>query len=241
MVEVGLDNVANNPNLTFIFFIGLTLLTVLGLRFAFYAYRNRTETGFESQVPIWMYLVYIGVFAAVYGLVGILEIVTSLELPYKSAAMLAMTLLLAFAIRQIHLVTTSADGGANRAHPFERVARAAFVGLVFLDVVILVAVGVSDLSATVEGISAIAYAAYGVAFYHDQTTHSRVQGTMLDSLLRHLLPVLTFAALVSVVSLSVPIGLDRVVVLHVQVVFIIMVATALMSGTIKLRQNLAGL
>ena len=240
MVEVGLDNVANNPNLTFILFIGLSLLTVLGLRFAFYAYRNRTETEIGTQVPIWIYLVYIGVFAAIYGLLGILEIVTSLGLPYKSAAMLALTLTLAFAIRQVHLITTSSDG-EKRAHPFERVARAAFIGLVFLDLVVLVAVGVSDLSATLEAMSAIAYTAYGVAFYHNQTTHSRVRGTMLDSLLRHLLPVLSFAALVSIVSLSIPIGLDRVVVLHVQVIFIIMTATALMTGTIKLRQNLAGL
>ena len=41
MVEFGLYNVEGNPNLTFIFFIGLTILTVLGLRFAYYAYKNR--------------------------------------------------------------------------------------------------------------------------------------------------------------------------------------------------------
>jgi hypothetical protein len=69
----------------------------------------------------------------------------------------------------------------------------------------------------------------------------RLQGTMLDSLLRHLLPVLTFAALVSIVTLATVAGLDRAVVLHVQVVFIIMTATALMTATIKLRQNLASL
>ena len=37
------------------------------------------------------------------------------------------------------------------------------------------------------------------------------------------------------------VGLPRVVVMHVQVVFLIMTATALMTGTIKLRQNLASL
>jgi hypothetical protein len=78
-------------------------------------------------------------------------------------------------------------------------------------------------------------------YYREQMAESRVQGTMLDSLLRHLLPVLTFAALVSVVALAIPAGLDRAIVLHVQVVFIIMTATALMTATIKLRQNLASL
>ena len=64
---------------------------------------------------------------------------------------------------------------------------------------------------------------------------------MLDSLLRHLFPVLTFASMASVVALAVPFGLDRAVVLHVQVVFLVMTATALMAATIRLRQNLASL
>jgi len=96
-------------------------------------------------------------------------------------------------------------------------------------------------SAALEGAGALGFVMYGIAYFHDQTAHSRLQGTMLDSLLRHLLPVLTFASLVSIVALAVPFGLERVVVLHVQVVFVIMTATGLMTATIKLRQNLAGL
>jgi len=241
MVEVGLDNVADNPNLTFIFFIGLTILTVLGLRFGFYAYRNREETAIGTWEPIWTHMLYIGALASVYGLAGLLEIVTSLKIGYKNAALLGMTLLIAFAIRQIHYTATSADGGTDRSHTVERLARASFVGVVFLDIVVVWILGQSALTATVEGLSALAFAAYGLAFYHDQTAESRLQGTMLDSLLRHLLPVLTFASLASIVSLAIPAGLDRVIVLHVQVVFIIMTATALMTGTIKLRQNLASL
>lgn len=240
MVEVGLENVAGNPNLTFIFFIGLTMLTVLGLRFGYYAYRNRAETEISSQAPIWNHLVYIGALSALFGIAGIVEIVTSLQLPYKSAAMLAATLMLAFAIRQIHYTATSADGGAEKTHPFERLARASFVASVLLVAVLLFQFGPSPLTAAVEGVAALAFLGYGVVFYHDQISNSRLQGTMLDSLLRHLLPVLTFAALTGVVSLA-ELTLPRIVVLHVEVVFIIMTATSLMTGTIKLRQNLASL
>ncbi|MFT4922017.1 MAG: hypothetical protein ACI8XM_001226 [Haloarculaceae archaeon] len=241
MVELRLDNVANNPNLTFIFFIGLMTLAVLGLRFAFYAYRNRVETGIEMQRPIWSHLQYIGVLATLYGLAGIVEIVSTLQVPYKSGAMLGMALILALAIRQIHYTATGTNGGSDRAHPFERFARVVFVAVVFFDVVVIFVYGASPLSATIEGIAALVFGAYGLVFFHDQASHSRLQGTMLDSLLRHLLPVLTFAALINVVSIAIPAGLDRVVVLHVQVVFIIMTATALMTATIKLRQNLASL
>jgi len=62
----------------------------------------------------------------------------------------------------------------------------------------------------------------------------------VDTLLRHLLPVLLFAAMVPALDLSVLVDLDRVVVLHVRVVFVIMTAVTLMTATIKLRQNLAG-
>jgi hypothetical protein len=78
-------------------------------------------------------------------------------------------------------------------------------------------------------------------YFRSQAADSRLQGTMLDSLLRHLLPVLVFAALVGVVALAIPLGVSRLVVLHVQVVCVIMTATSLMTATIKLRQNLAGL
>jgi hypothetical protein len=240
MVDVGLDNVAGNPNLTFIFFIGMAMLTVLGLRFGYYAYRNRAETEIRSQAPIWNHLVYIGGLSALFGIGGIVEIVTSLQLPYKSAAMLGATLMLAFAIRQIHYTATSADGGTERAHPFERLTRATFVASVLVLAALLFQFGQTPLTAAVEGLAAIGFLGYGVAFYQDQISNSRLQGTMLDSLLRHLLPVLTFAALTSIVSLA-ELSLARIVVLHVQIVFIIMTATALMTGTIKLRQNLASL
>jgi hypothetical protein len=103
------------------------------------------------------------------------------------------------------------------------------------------AVGQTDLSAALLGGSALAYVGYGMVYFYDQTERTRLQGTMLDSLLRHLLPILTFASLIGIVAIAVPFGLERVVVMHVQVVFIIMTATGFMTATVKLRQTLAGL
>lgn len=241
MVELGLNLLGDSPNLTFIFFIASTILAMIGLRFTYYAYRNRTETEIRTQTPIWRYLIYIGGLAGLYGVASVLEIITTVDLTLKSGLMLGTTLLLAFAIRQIHFTATSAGQEAPRTHPAERATRSAFVALVFVDLLVVFMYGQSALTATLEGVSAIAFVSYGFAFFRDQSAASRLQGTMLDSLLRHLLPVLTFASLVSIVNLAIPFGLDRVVVLHVQVVFVIMTATALMTGTIKLRQNLASL
>lgn len=239
MVEVRVDTVANDPNLTFIFFITLTILTVLGLRFAFYAQRNRSASDVAAQTSLWSYLLYIGLLGALYGMAGLLEIVTSLQVPSKSGALIGMTLLLAFAIRQIH-TTASPDGRAGYSRA-ERIVRRVFLAMVVGHVLAVVILGLTPRTAAIEGVAAVTFATYGLVHYRGQATDPRLHGTMLDTLRRHLLPVMTFAALASAVNLAIPAGLDRAVVLHVQVVFVIMTATALMTGTIKLRQNLAGL
>jgi len=239
-IEFGVFLVEGNPNLTFILFIALTLLAVLGSRFAYYARRNRARTDIAIQTPIWQHLTYIGVLAALYSLVGLLEIVSSLSFDAKNGLILATTLVLAFAVRQIHYLASGGSEG-RQSGLFERVTRAVFVAAIFVYVLAVTLAGQTVWSAALEGISALGFVAYGIAYFHDQASSARLQGTMLDSLLRHLLPILTFASLISVVALAVPFGLARIVVLHVQVVFVIMTATAMMTATIKLRQHLAGL
>lgn len=236
-VEFGLFEVGNNPSLTFVFFIGMAIFAVLGLRFAYYAHRNLVETDIESQVPIWRYLRLVGLGATLYGAAWVVDIVSSIRFTEKDGLLLAVVLLLAFAVRQIHVTAT----GTRDVHTLERVVRAVFVAVVFAYVLAVFALGHSDVTATLEGAGALAFLAYGVTYFHDQTSNARLQGTMLDSLLRQLLPVLTFAALAGIVFLTVPLGIDRLVVLHVQAVFLVMTATAFMTTTIKLQQNLAGL
>ena len=50
---------------------------------------------------------------------------------------------------------------------------------------------------------------------------------------------LAFALLVLAIDLTVLVGLPVAVIRHIQVVFVIMTATTLMSATIKLRQHIA--
>jgi hypothetical protein len=150
-----------------------------------------------------------------------------------------VTLMLAFAIRQIQY-TASADD-ADSINTSERFVRSLFIGVVVAFAIIVLLTGPDRITAAIEAVSALAFLTYGVYFFQTQISNARLQGTFLDSMLRHLLPVLAFASLVSILSIWITFGLERIVVLHVQVVFIIMTATALMTGTVKLRQNLAGL
>jgi len=57
-IEFGLHQIEDNPNLTFITFLGVSLLAVLGLRFSYYAQRNLHRSDIESQAQIWRTLRY---------------------------------------------------------------------------------------------------------------------------------------------------------------------------------------
>lgn len=236
---IGLRLIEDDATLTFITFLGMSMLGALGVRFSYYANQNIRKTKIESQHQIWQYLQYIGVVGAAYAAAWIVEIVSSGSLVAKNGLWLAMTLLLVFSLRQIS--TTAGRGLVESGQILDRALRLGFVGLIVLYVVLSFVLGLGRVTAFVEGVSGAIFLVYGVYFFRRQVSSTRLQGTMLDSLVRHLLPVLTFSALVSVVSLAVTLGADRTLVLHVQLVFLIMTATALMTATIKLRQNIASL
>jgi hypothetical protein len=241
-VEFGLHLLADNPNLTFIAFVAMVLLMVVSLRFGYYALANRNATGMAGQRVLWEYLAAVGIVATIYGLVGVLEIVSSVRATFKQGLMLAVVLLLALAVREIYYNTALSTDAEGRAEfSGRRILELAFVAAVAAVIFGIAWVGLDDRLLALQGISGLAFAGYGFWFGRGQTTAAMIQGTMIDSLLRHVLPVMAFATLVPAVDLATVAGLDRIVVMHIQVVFVIMTATALMTATIKLRQNLASL
>ncbi len=240
-VEVGLDLVGGNANLTFIFFVALVLLGTLSLRFTYYAHRNDRVGGIAGQRDLWRTLSFVGATASLFAVLGVVDIVSSLDTSFRRGVLLAHVFSLAFVVRllsQDAVPTGPGDRGVGSPD-----------GRFWLGgaLVVLAVTGGGfwnadhAVVATLEGAGALAFLLVGFSVGRRGTTASRVQGTVVDTLLRHLLPVLLFASLVPIAELAVVAGLDRVVVLHIQVVFVIMTATALMTATIKLRQNLAGL
>ncbi|MFB6128202.1 MAG: hypothetical protein ABEJ47_00425 [Halorhabdus sp.] len=238
--EIRLQEIAGNPNLTFIYFVGFVLIGALGVRFTVYAVWNRRASQLPAQASIWTYLAAVGAAAALYGVVGVLEIVTPGMPAIRRSVLLAFVLLLALTMRRIARQGTPTDD-EDGDRPSTRATSLA-LALVAGGVLVAELVGVGyRVIVAATGIGAVAFAAYGYWYGRTQLSRSMVQGTMLDTLLRHLLPVLTFGAFVPAIELVVLAGIDRAVVLHVQIVFVIMTATALMTANIKLRQNLARL
>lgn len=242
-VSVGLDPIAGNANLTFIFFIAFVLQAMIAVRFGYYAALNRRASDVTSQQSLWRILVGVGATGGIYALLGILDVVTSISTPYRDAVLLAQVMLLAMALRSLHHQAIPVTAENERAMRRTRTRRLWLLGLVGFVAVVgaTVQFGQGDVLFGLETVVAIAFVAVGVGAGVTATTESRVQGTVVDTLLRHLLPVLLFAAFVPMLTFATIAGLPIEIVLHVQVVFVIMAATALMTATIKLRQNLAGL
>jgi len=238
-VRFGVDLVADDPNLTFIFFVALVLLGALGVRFSFYAHRNDRVTDLASQERLWRLLVVVGLTAALYALLGVVEMVSSLGTPFRRAVLLAHVLALTLALEALSRAAVPAPAGAGDSDTARRLTLIGTVTVAIVFVGSLLAADAPPVTA-VEGLAAIGLAAAGITAGRRGATASRVQGTVVDTLLRHLLPVLVFASLIPISELAVLATLDRAIVLHIQVVFVIMTATALMTATIKLRQNLAG-
>jgi len=239
--EITLQEIAGNPNLTFIYFIGFVLIGVLGVRFGLYALWNRRASQLPSQASIWTHLTGVGGTASLYGVVGVLGIITPAMPAIRRTVLLAFVFLLALTMRLIARQGTPADDGADE-DGFLRQPTVLGLSLVVVAVLFAELAGLEErLIVGLAGIGGVTFAGYGYWHGRTQLSRSMVQGTMLDTLLRHLLPVLAFGAFVPAVELVVLAGIDRAIVLHVQIVFVIMTATALMTANIKLRQNLARL
>ncbi|RXK51213.1 hypothetical protein [Halorientalis pallida] len=241
---------ARDAGLAFVFFIAFSLMFALGVRFGLYAYLNGEHTEAEAQSTLWNYLLLVGLTAALYGALGLVEAVTAVTTPaaavttpYRDGVMLAFLLTLALTMREINTNEALANAGrtAERPPATRRSVEVGFGVLVTTSLFLSGLFGPTAVLVAVEGVAALAAAGYGLTYGRRQLTRSAVRGTLLDSLLRHLLPVVAFATLVLVVDLTLLVGLTVGVVRHVQVVFVIMTATTLMTATIKLRQNVAGL
>jgi hypothetical protein len=233
-----------DASLAFIFFIAFSLMTVLGIRFALYAYWNLIATDLEAQAPLWEYLLFVGLAAALYGILGAVETASAvtqltgvIDTPYRDGVLLAFLLLLSLTMREIYYNHALSNDDSTEPFSNRRTVEMSF-GLVVTTTVFATGIlGVTTVLTVLEGVSAVVFAAYGLEYGRRQLSRSSVRGTMIDSLLRHLLPVVTFTVLVLVVDLTIPLGLSVAVARHIQVVFVIMTATALMTSTIKLRQN----
>ncbi|WP_227357038.1 hypothetical protein [Haladaptatus salinisoli] len=228
---------------TVVRFVGSGLLAVSAAVFGFYALRNLQLNRLESQRPFWRYLVSIGFAGVLYGALGVAGTLSSERwlVALGHAALLFYTVFLAFAMRELYYNSALAPPPDERRIPLSRLRRIelGFVGIILLELSVVLLLGHGSVVAVVKGVGSVSFAVYGVVF--GERLESLTRGTSVDTLRRHLLPVLVCAGLLGFADLGVHVGLGPLVVESIESVFVVMIGAFLLTATIRLQQNVSGL
>ncbi|WP_423746356.1 hypothetical protein V5735_17310 (plasmid) [Haladaptatus sp. SPP-AMP-3] len=224
-------------------FIGSGLLAASAGIFGFYAFRNLQLNRLESQRPFWRYLVAIGVAGVLYGALGMVGVLSPGRwlLALGHAAFLFCTVFLAFAMRELYYNSTLAPPSDERRISLSQLRRieVGFVGIILLELVVVLLLGHGSVVSLVKGLGSLSFAVYGLVFA--ERLESLARGTSIDTLRRHLLPVLVCSGLLGLADLGVVVGVESLLVSSVESVFVVMIGAFLLTATIRLQQNVRGL
>ncbi|WP_132058785.1 hypothetical protein [Halorussus amylolyticus] len=234
---------ASDPSAAVVAFLGSVLIAVAALVFGFYAVANLRLNRLESQGPFWRYLALVGATAAMYGLLGVAEIAVESRLltAFGHGALLLCIVFLAFSMREVYYNSALAPPPDERRFSLDTLRRVetAFVVVIAVEWLGVLLIEQLVVAQFVKAGGSLAFAAYGVVFAEKLEAVAR--GTSLDTLRRHLVPVLVCLGAVGVVDLGTFVGASPVVVDAVRSVFVVLVAGFLITATIRLQQNVVGL
>ncbi len=240
---ISLAQVGTDVGAGIVRFVGSGLFAVSAGIFGFYAFRNLQLNRLESQRPFWRYLVSIGVAGVVYGLLDLAGAVSDgrLLVALGDTTLLFSTVFLAFAMRELYYNSALAPLPDEQRTSLARLRRIelAFVGVIVVELLIVLVLGHGSVVALVKGGGSLSFAVYGLVF--GERLESLTQGTSVDTLRRHLLPVLVCSGLLGLADLGVHVGFESFVVQSVESVFVVMIGAFLLTATIRLQQNVRGL
>lgn len=224
-------------------FLGSVLLAVAAGVFGYYAALNLRFNRLESQRPFWRYLALAGATGAAFGALGVAETaVDSRALTaFGHGALLLCNVFLAFSMREVYYNSAVTPAPDDRRFSLATVRRVemAFVGIVAVEWVAVLVIDQSAVAQAVKAVGSVAFAAYGAVFA--EKLEAMARGTSLDTLRRHLVPVLVSLGVLGVADLGATVGVDPVIVQAVENVFVVLVAGFFVTATIRLQQNVEGL
>jgi hypothetical protein len=234
---------AGDASAAVVHFLASVLVSAAALFFGYYAVLNLRLNRLESQRPFWRYLALVGATAGLYGLLGVAETVVPSQAvtAFGHGALLFCIVCLAFSMREVYYESALAPSPADQRFSLETLRRveAGFVVVILAEWVAVLLVDQSVVAQFVKGAGSVAFAAYGVLFA--EKLEAMARGTALDTLRRHLVPVLVSLGVLGFADLGVAAGLSPVVVQAVESVFVVLVSGFLVTATIRLQQNVEGL
>ena len=224
-------------------FIAYVLVCASAIIFGRYSIRNFQLNRLETQAPFWRYLSFAGLTGLLYGGFGIMELLSGAlwALAFRDATMLFFVVFQAFAMREIYYNSALAPPIEERSFSLRAIRRieVGFMVVIGIEWLAVFVIGSGELITAVKAIGAVAFALYGLAF--GQRLETVARGTSLDTLRRHLIPVLICVGCIGLLDVVVLLGVGDVVATPTKNVFLVMIAAFIVTASIRLQQNVEGL
>jgi hypothetical protein len=239
MVE---PTVAGSGTLTrFLAFV--VLFSACGITTLYAALNDRRGT---LSIEIWRYVVVAMGTGMVYAVLGGYELLGSAVLSdavltgLRQVFQLFFIVLLSLSMRELYyrLPYRSAESGSTLlSHGRARLLEAAFMGIVFVEFVVVISIGLTVAVRAVQAVASVAFAAYGISFAAGTRAGAMAGGTVIDSLLVRFIAVLTCLGAAGALEGGALVGLPPTLVASAVTVFLVLSAAFLLTIALRLKAN----
>ncbi len=196
------------------------------------------------SIEIWRYIVVAMGAGMAYAVVGSYELLISSDFTgatltgLRQVLQLFVIILLSLSMRELYygLPYRNAEAGWF-SHGQARVIETGFMGIVFIEFVVVLSIGLTVAVQAVQAVASVAFAAYGISFAFGTRAEAMASGTVIDSLLVRFIAVLTCLGAAGALDGGALLGLPPTLVAGATTVFIVMSGTFLLTLSLRLKAN----
>ena len=221
----------------------VVLFVACGVTTVYAALNDRRGT---LSVEIWRYVVVAMGIGMVYAVFGGYELLGSTPLSdaaltgLRQVSQLFFIILLSLSMRELYYRLPYRDADSNAtllSHGRARLLEAAFMGIVFVEFVVVISIGLTVAVQAIQAVASVAFAAYGISFAAGTRAEAMAGGTVVDSLLVRFIAVLTCLGAAGALDGGALVGLPPTLVAGAVTVFLVMSAAFLITLALRLRAN----
>ncbi len=196
------------------------------------------------SIEIWRYVVVAMGAGMAYAVVGGYELLGLGAVPgatltgLRQIFQLFFIVLLSLSMRELYYGIPYRDpDSAFVSHGRARLLEAAFMGIVFVEFVVVLSFGLTVAVQVVQSVASVAFAAYGISFASGTRAQAMASGTVIDSLLARFIAVLVCLGAAGALEGAALLGLPPTLVASAATVFIIMSAAFVLTLALRLKAN----
>lgn len=225
-------------------FLAFVLLCLAcGVTTVYAAHNDRRGT---LSIEIWRYVVVAMGAGMAYTIVGGYELTGTPALAESTLTgirrvfLLFFIILLSLSMRELYYrLPYHEPGSMSISYGRARLLETAFMGIVFVEFAVVIAIGLTTAVQAVQAVASVAFAAYGISFAAGTRAEAMASGTVIDSLMVRFIAVLIRLGAVGLLDGATLFGLPPALAAGASTVFLVMSAAFLLTLALRLKANVA--